>query len=190
MSLLKECRGALRTVWGSPCRRFAFLSAAALVLAVFLWRCRVSSLEGEAQYYSCEPYDNQDRILEYGIKHYEYDIHSNKFARTDRHVYRPMKMTSRFLQVYVRAGHPDADLKPVPASFTVNGKLAGSCVLSNRNWRACVLDLGTVIPQLTNDHALAEGLTVPINLGLSSGRMWNPLDWNPREKDKIGRAHV
>lgn len=183
MSLLKECRGALRTVWGSPCRRFAFLSAAALVLAVFLWRCRVSSLEGEAQYYSCEPYDNQDRILEYGIKHYEYDIHSNKFARTDRHVYRPMKMTSRFLQVYVRAGHPDADLKPVPASFTVNGKLAGSCVLSNRNWRACVLDLGTVIPQLTNDHALAEGLTVPINLGLSSGRMWNPLDWNPREKD-------
>ena len=182
-SLRKECFNVWKNIWSRPRYRYTFLSAALIVLLIFLWRCRISALQGEAQYYSCEPYDNQDRILEYGITHYEYDIHSNKFARTARYVYRPMKMNSRFLQVYVRASHPDADLKPVPASFTINGKLAGSCVLSNRNWRACVLDLGTIVPQLTNDHALSEGLTVPVNLGLSSGRMWNPLDWNPREKD-------
>lgn len=183
ISLKREFLASARTVWKKPSLRLAFLGSAAVVLIIFFWRCSVSAKLGEAQYYSCEPYDNQAHILEYGISHYEYDQHSNKFARTERCVYRPMKMNSRFLQLYLRAGHPDANLKPVPATFTVNGKLAGSCVLSNRNWRACILDLGNIVPQLTNDHALAEGLVVPISFGMTSGRMWNPLDWNPTEKN-------
>lgn len=183
ISLKKEYSDAFKAVWGKPLWRTAFLCSVLLVLGIFLWRFSISAKLGEKQYYSCEPYDNQARILEYGVRHYEYDQQSNKFARTERCVYRPIRMNSRFLQIYLRASHPDANLKPVPATFTVNGKLAGSCVLSNRTWRTCVLDLGSIIPELTNDHALAEGLVVPISFGLTSGRMWNPLDWNPTEKN-------
>jgi len=163
--------------------RFAAAAVVVLIFGIFLILCRRSALQGEAQYYSCEPYDNLGRMLEYGILHYEYDQHSNKFARTRRHVYRPLLVNSRYLSVYLRASHPDADLKPVPASFSVNGKLAGSCVISNRTWNAFVIDVGRIVPILTNEEMAVSGEKIPINLEMISGRMWNPLDWNPQEQN-------
>ena len=29
----------------------------------------------------------------------------------------------------------------------------------------------------------ASGKKIPINLEMISGRMWNPLDWNPQEQN-------
>ena len=163
--------------------RLTLAAAFVAVFGIFLFLCHRSAVKGEKQYFSCEPYDNLGRMLEYGILHYEYDQHSNKFARTRRHVYRPLQVQSRYLQVYLRASHPDAELKPVPASFSVNGKMAGSCVISNRAWNAFIIDVGRIVPVLTNEDIAVSGEKVPINLELISGRMWNPLDWNPQEQN-------
>lgn len=172
--------GTLKT---SKALRFGAAAACVVIFGIFLMLCHRSAKKGEAQYYSCEPYDNLGRMLEYGILHYEYDQYSNKFARTRRHVYRPLQIGSRYLLVYLRASHPDAELRPVPASFSINGKLAGSCVISNRVWNTFVIDAGRIIPSLTNEDLTASGKTVPINLEMISGRMWNPLDWNPQEQN-------
>lgn len=181
---LEEKGGAfLEKLRMSRTSRLGLAAACIVVFGIFLILCRRSALQGEAQYYSCEPYDNLGRMLEYGILHYEYDQHSNKFARTRRHVYRPLLVNSRYLSVYLRASHPDAELKPVPASFSVNGKLAGSCVISNRTWNAFVIDVGRIVPVLTNEEMAVSGKKIPINLEMISGRMWNPLDWNPQEQN-------
>ncbi|MBR4465259.1 O-antigen ligase family protein, partial [bacterium] len=173
----------IETLRRSRALRFGAAAGCVVIFAIFLMLCHRSAKKGEAQYYSCEPYDNLGRMLEYGILHYEYDQHSNKFARTRRHIYRPLQIKSRYLLVYLRASHPDAELRPVPASFSINGKLAGSCVISNRVWNTFVIDAGRIIPSLTNEDLTASGKTVPINLEMISGRMWNPLDWNPQEQN-------
>ena len=182
-TLKGEAVSCLEKLKTSLAFRFAAVAVCILVFGIFLMLCRNSAAQGEKQYYSCEPYDNLGRMLEYGILHYEYDQFSNKFARTRRHVYRPLQVNSRYLSVYLRASHPDAELKPVPASFSVNGKLAGSCVISNRTWNTFVIDVGRIVPVLTNEEMAASGKKIPINFELISGRMWNPLDWNPQEQN-------
>jgi len=182
-SLTEKTEAWAATLKSSKVFRFGAAAVCIVVFGIFLMLCQRSAKKGEAQYYSCEPYDNLGRMLEYGILHYEYDQYSNKFARTRHHVYRPLQINSRYLLVYLRASHPDADLKPVPASFSINGKLAGSCVISNRTWNTFVIDAGRVVPVLTNEELAASGKTIPINLEMISGRMWNPLDWNPQEQN-------
>ncbi|MBR4465388.1 O-antigen ligase family protein, partial [bacterium] len=182
-SLAEKAASWTATLKNSKVCRFGAAAACVVIFGIFLVLCQRSAKKGEAQYYSCEPYDNLGRMLEYGILHYEYDQYSNKFARTRHHVYRPLQINSRYLLVYLRASHPDADLKPVPASFSINGKLAGSCVISNRTWNTFVIDAGRIVPVLTNEELAASGKKIPINLEMISGRMWNPLDWNPQEQN-------
>ena len=181
--LVEKAEARVAALKNSKALRFGAAAVCIVVFGIFLVLCQRSAKKGEAQYYSCEPYDNLGRMLEYGILHYEYDQFSNKFARTRHHVYRPLQVNSRYLLVYLRASHPDADLKPVPASFSINGKLAGSCVISNRTWNTFVLDAGRIVPVLTNEELAASGKMIPINLEMISGRMWNPLDWNPQEQN-------
>ena len=183
LSLRHKAADFLHALRSKPVYRYAFFALAIVVMGLFLYKGYGSAQKGREQYYSCEPYNNSGQILEYGIEHYEFDVRSNKFARTKRRVYRPVQTNSRYLQIYLRASHPDAEVRPVPASFLVNGKLAGSCVLSNRNWNAYTIDIGRIVPVLTNENFASGGKKIPLELELISGRMWNPLDWNPQEQN-------
>ena len=183
LSLRRKAESFFNALRTEPAYRRVFLAAAVVVMGLFLYKSYRAAQKGRDQYYSCEPYNNSGQILEYGIEHYEFDMHSNKFARTRRRVYRPIMTNSRYLQIYLRASHPDAEAKPVPATFVINGKLAGACVLSNRNWNAYTIDISRIVPILTNENFTTGGKKIPVELEFISGRMWNPLDWNPQEQN-------
>ena len=182
-SLYNKITKTAHALFLTPKRRLAVAGVFILLASVYLWRLSVSARAGEAQYYSCEPYTRLGRILEYGVDHYEVDNNGNKFARTGKQVFCPLKVHSRKLMIYLRAAHPDAEQRPVSGTFTVNGNLAGSVVLSNRNWTSFILDVATALPAVTNEDLTVEGKFIPISLGLTSGRLWNPLEWNPEERN-------
>jgi hypothetical protein len=164
---------ALRAWLGQSRRRVA---AAGVVVAVFalLWCGAVVSavVQGRRFFYEARKYTRNDRFLEYGVYHYERDSRGNKFARTAGEVYKPIRVEDRYLRLFLRADHPDADERPVKVDVAVDDIDIGSVVLSNRAWRVERFDLAEW--QALHPTNGTEKLDIPAVLHIRSSRTWNP----------------
>lgn len=157
----------------APRRAILVGAAAAVAVAAWLFLFWNAAAEGYDFFHSARQYTKLDRILEYGIHFYEYDANRNKFARTARHVYKPIRVRDRFMRLLLRADHPDAREKPVRASVYIDNRSVGSVVLSNRNSIMCRFDLDDWLAgRGTNE---LKGAGIPAILRLDSSRVWNPF---------------
>lgn len=152
-----------------------WITAAAITLILCcMWGFSVygSIRYGREFFRTAQTYTTIDRILEYGIYHYERDRNNNKFARTARKLYKPIHLQNRYLRLYLRADHPDAEQNPVKATVYVDEYLLGDVVLSNRNWSMQYFDLADYYPGLPGDRFLTN--PPPAVLHMQSDRTWNP----------------
>jgi O-antigen ligase len=148
--------------------------AGALGIFLLLWCGTVVSaaLQGRRFFYQARKYTVIDRFLEYGIYHYEKDTKGNKFARTARTVYKPIRVGDRYLRLYLRADHPDAEERPVGVDVAIDEIEVGSVVLSNRAWRLVRFDLAEW--QALHPTNATDRLDIPAVLHVRSSRTWNP----------------
>ena len=158
-----------------PCATIV-LSLCACFLLVYICALVASIRFGHAFFITRTPYTKIDGILEYGIFHYEKDQNNNKFARTARNVYKPVSMRNRYLRLFLRADHPDAELKPVNAAIYLNNAWIGDVAFSNRTWSLYTFDLKDHFPTLPSDQLLTPSNAVPAVLHMRSSRTWNPFD--------------
>jgi O-antigen ligase len=165
----------------SPLRKGLVVSLGLLIIAFWSYTVFGSIMYGRAFFLNARTYSSIDRILEYGIYHYERDKNQNQFARTARKLYKPVKLQNRYLRLYLRADHPDAKDHPVDAAIFMDGTLIGEVSLSNRNWSLQYFDLNPTYPDLPADHILSN--PPPAVLHMRSSRTWNPYKTRRGDKD-------
>jgi len=127
---------------------------------------------GYSFFNAAKKYTLIDRILEYGIYNYGKDEHKNKFARTAKSVYKPIRVKNKIMRLFLRAEHPDVKENPVKATIKIDGVLVGETVLSNREWNLFRFDL----TEWLADHATnkIDEAGIPAVLNFESSRTWNP----------------
>ena len=153
------------------------LAAVSLVLVALAGGCVYTVVsaarDGRDFFASAQPYTINDRILEYGIHHYETDTRSNQFARTDRVLYKPLRVKEHYLRISLRADHPDAEARPVTATIKLDNIVLGTITLSNRMWTVSRFNLGSWKDSRSPTASYAEG--IPAVLCITSSRTWNPF---------------
>lgn len=157
--------------------RTAAIAAAALLVLVWLANVGAAMHAGYRFFHEARPYTLLDRIPEYGIYDYQRDAASNKYARTARVVYKPIRVKNRYMRIFLRAEHPDAERRPVPVSLALDDTLLGSVLLSNRHWKLVRFDLQPWRANITTNAPGAEA-GIPAVLHMRSGRVWNPYRAN------------
>ncbi len=130
---------------------------------------------------SAKQYTLIDRILEYGIFYYQKDDHNNKFARTAKSVYKPIRVKDKNLRLFLRAEHPDVKEKPVKATVRIDDVVVGDTILSNREWNLCRFDLGEWFADHATNVVGKEG--IPAVLNFESSRTWNPYNLKKGKDD-------
>jgi O-antigen ligase len=153
--------------------RVAVYAAGVVLCGVWLTHFAYAVVDGYRFFRAAQPYTLLDNYLEYGIYDYQRDAFQNKFARTAAVVYKPLLVKNRYMRVYLRAQHPDAETWPVPVSLRLDDVLIGTTVLSNRQWQMLYLDLSAWQADL-NTNRIAQTGGVPAVLSMTSGRTWNP----------------
>ncbi len=143
-----------------------------LILSVWLFDLGSSVLYGYSFFKSAKQYTSIDRILEYGIFYYEKDKYNNKFARTAKSVYKPIRVKNKNLRLFLRADHPDVKEKPVKTTIKIDDVIVGNVILSNREWKLCRFDLGEWVADHDAEKLDKEG--IPAVLNFESSRTWNP----------------
>jgi len=150
------------------------LSAVFVSLLLILWLIDFS----KAAYYgynffrTAQKYTLIDRILEYGIYYYTNDTHKNKFARTAKSVYKPIKVKNKIMRLFLRAEHPDVKDHPVKATIKIDNIFIGETVLSNREWTLYRFDLSEWVADHATNKISKDG--IPAVLQFESSRTWNP----------------
>jgi len=153
--------------------RIVIASASFLIIfSVWLYDLGSSIHYGYSFFNSAKKYTLIDRILEYGIFYYQKDEHNNKFARTAKSLYKPIRVKDENLRLFLRADHPDAEKFPVKATIKIDDVLIGDTILSNREWKLCRFNLG----EWFADHATnkLDDAGIPAVLNFESSRTWNP----------------
>jgi O-antigen ligase len=160
--------------WLRASRLRTLLAGGAIALLLLLWCGKVvgAVLQGRRFFYEARKYTLIDRFLEYGIYHYEKDKQGNKFARTAAEVYKPIRVEDRYLRLFLRADHPDAEEEPVAAEIVIDDVTIGTVVLSNRAWRLERFDLAEW--QALHPTNGVDDLDIPAVLHVRSSRTWNP----------------
>ncbi|MCX7846432.1 MAG: O-antigen ligase family protein [bacterium] len=160
------------TLRARPVLRWASLALALLLTAAWGTALARAAQHGRRLFYAAKPVTITDRILEYGIYHYERDQYKNQFARTAAHVYKPILVRDRYLRLFLRASHPDVEKLPVAASVYLDSTFLGSVILSNATWHLARFDLHEWLTQRPTNELL--GVSTRATLHLHSHRTWNP----------------
>jgi O-antigen ligase len=158
---------------GHPRGRIGVYAAVILIAGTWLYQVGAAATDGYRFFHEARPYTLLDRYLEYGIYDYQRDAFQNKYARTAAAVYKPLRVKNRYMRIYLRARHADAEKWPVPVALYLDDALIGSTVLSNRQWRLLYLDLAAWQANMDTNLVLkAEG--APAVFSMFSGRTWSP----------------
>ena len=149
-------------------------TAVALILVIVVWVFDFGSSihYGYSFFNSAKKYTLIDRILEYGIFYYEKDKYNNKFARTAKSVYKPIRVKDKNLRLFLRAGHPDIKENPVKATVKIDDIVIGETTLSNKEWNLCRFELGEWFADHPTNKIGEAG--IPAVLNFESSRTWNP----------------
>ncbi|GEM_PF-1282584 len=168
-----------------PCGRVGAYALAILVVGAWLYQLASAATDGYRFFRAARPYTLIDRYLEYGVYDYQRDAFQNKYARTAAAVYKPLRVKSRYMRVYLRARHADAETWPVPVALYLDDALISSTVLSNQQWRLLHLDVAAWQTNLdTNQLMQSDG--VPAVFSMFSGRTWSPYQ---SKSDRDTRAY-